>query len=250
MEKGKRELNKEPKRRMTREEVKRKKKRITRTILTLVSLILIFIIAMLLNNFIILDKNKNTNLVINNKNVTSNLKHEILIENQIIYLSKADIANFFDKYIYEEKDTNQIITTYEKKIAALGFEENTITINGADKNIYAHAMEKEGTIYLPISEMTDVYDIEISHIEKTKVITIDSFEKEQKKAIVTANVSVKSSTNWIAKTIDRIKKGDTVIVVSTNGGYTRVRTENGKLGYLKTNQLENEFVVRKLYEII
>lgn len=248
MEKGKRELNKEPKRRMTREEVKRKKKRITRTILTLVSLILIFIIAMLLNNFIILDKNKNTNLVINNKNVTSNLKHEILIENQIIYLSKADIANFFDKYIYEEKDTNQIITTYEKKIAALGFEENTITINGADKNIYAHAMEKEGTIYLPISEMTDVYDIEISHIEKTKVITIDSFEKEQKKAIVTANVSVKSSTNWIAKTIDRIKKGDTVIVVSTNGGYTRVRTENGKLGYLKTNQLENEFVVRENME--
>ncbi|MCI8444257.1 MAG: hypothetical protein HFJ37_03725 [Clostridia bacterium] len=248
MEKGKRELNKEPKRRMTREEVKRKKKRITRTILTLVTLILIFIIAMLLNNFIILDKNKNTNLVINNKNVTSNLKHEILIENQIIYLSKADIANFFDKYIYEEKDTNQIITTYEKKIAALGFEENTITINGADKNIYAHAMEKEGTIYLPISEMTDVYDIEISHIEKTKVITIDSFEKEQKKAIVTANVSVKSSTNWIAKTIDRIKKGDTVIVVSTNGGYTRVRTENGKLGYLKTNQLENEFVVRENME--
>lgn len=248
MEKGKRELNKEPKRRMTRKEVKRKKKRITRTILTLVTLILIFIIAMLLNNFIILDKNKNTNLVINNKNVTSNLKHEILIENQIIYLSKADIANFFDKYIYEEKDTNQIITTYEKKIAALGFEENTITINGADKNIYAHAMEKEGTIYLPISEMTDVYDIEISHIEKTKVITIDSFEKEQKKAIVTANVSVKSSTNWIAKTIDRIKKGDTVIVVSTNGGYTRVRTENGKLGYLKTNQLENEFVVRENME--
>ena len=39
------------------------------------------------------------------------------------------------KYIYEEKETNQIITTYEKKIAAIGFEDNKITINGSDKNI-------------------------------------------------------------------------------------------------------------------
>ena len=33
---------------------------------------------MILNNFIILDNNKTTNLVINNRNVTSNLKNDIL----------------------------------------------------------------------------------------------------------------------------------------------------------------------------
>ena len=39
---------------------------------------------------------------------------------------------------------------------------------------------------------------EISNIEKTKVITMDSLEKEQKKAIVTSDTSVKSSTNFIS----------------------------------------------------
>ena len=250
MKQGRRIQSKEqkPKRVMSKEEIEKKKKVITRAFITIIALIVIFIVTIIASNYIILDNNKKTNLVINNKNVTSNLKNEILIEDNIIYLSKQDIANFFDKYIYEEESTNQIITTYEKKIAAIGFEDNKITINGSNKNIYAHAIKKDNTIYLPISEMKDVYDIEIENIKDSKIITMDSLEKEQKKAIISSNLSVKSSTKFISRTVDRIKKGDTVIVVSSEDGYSRVRTSNGKLGYVKTNKLENEYKVRENME--
>ena len=247
MKKGKRIMSKEPKkvRKMTRDEVERKKKIIIRTFITIVALLVIFIIAMILNNFIILDNNKTTNLVINNRNVTSNLKNEILIEDDIIYLSESDIANFFDKYIYKDEETNKIITTYDKKIAEIGYDENVININGSDKGIYAHAIEKDGETYLPISEMTDVYDIEIANIPETKVITMDSLDRQQKRAIVNKNVSVKSSTNFISRTVDRIEKGEAVIVVSSENGYSKIRTSNGKLGYIKSNRLENEFTIRE-----
>lgn len=247
MKKGKRIMSKEPKkvRKMTRDEVERKKKIIIRTFITIVALLVIFIIAMILNNFIILDNNKTTNLVINNRNVTSNLKNEILIEDDIIYLSESDIANFFDKYIYKDEETNKIITTYDKKIAEIGYDENVININGSDKGIYAHAIEKDGETYLPISEMTDVYDIEIANIPETKVITMDSLDREQKRAIVNKNVSVKSSTNFISRTVDRVEKGEAVIVVSSENGYSRIRTSDGKLGYIKSNRLENEFTIRE-----
>ena len=230
------------------QDIQKKKKIILKGLFIIIAIILLAVIAMIANDFIILDNNKTTNLVINNRNITANLKNEVLIEDNIIYLSKTDIANFFDKYIYEDKDNNQIITTYEKKCATIGFDKNIITINGSDKKIYAHAIEKDGTIYLPISEMTDVYDIEISNIDKTKVITMDSLEREQKKAIVTSDLAVKSSTGFIAKTVDRVKKGDSVIVISTNEGFTKIRTENGKLGYIKSDKLENEFTVRENME--
>lgn len=236
------------KRRISNKEMDKKKKNILRTLITIVALLIIFSIAMIINNFIILDNNKTTNLVINNKNVTSNLKNDILIEDNVIYLSESDVANFFDKYIYTDEETNQIITTYDKKIAAIGFEDNQININGTDKKIYAHVMNRNNIVYLPISEMKDVYNIEIENIEDTKVITMDSLDREQKQAIVKSNVSVKSSTNFIAKTIDRIKKGDTVIVISSEGGYSRIRTQNGKIGYIKSNKLENEFTVRENME--
>lgn len=234
-----------PKRNMSQEQIEKKKKIITRVFITIVALVAICIVALIANDYIILDNNTKTNLVINNKNITSNLKNDVLIENDIIYLSKQDIANFFDKYIYEEPDTNQIITTYDKKIAAIGFEEDEITINGSNKRIYAHAIKKENTIYLPVSEMKDVYNVDVQNIENTKVVTMDSLDREQKKAIVSSNVAVKSSTNFIAKTVDRVKKGDTVVIVSSEGKRTKIRTSNGKLGYIDTNKLENEYKVRE-----
>lgn len=236
------------KNRMTKEEIERKKKVIIKTFITIVALIVISIIAYIANDFVILDKNKKVNLVINNNNVTANLKKEILIEDNIIYLSKQDIANFFDKYIYKDDDINKIITTYDKKVAAIGFDSYTININGSDKKIYASAIERDNTIYLPISEMLDVYGIEIENITSSKVITIDSTNREQKKAIVTGSAAIKSSTNFIAKTIDRVKKGDYVVVVSSGNGWSKVRTSKGKVGYIKTKKLANEVVVRENME--
>ena len=233
MGKGKRVMVKEPKknknRRMSNEEIEQKKKIIKRTFFTIVALLIIFIVAMIANNYIILDNNERTNLVINNNNVTTDLKNDVLIKDDIIYLSEADIANFFDKHIYYDEGTEKIITTYEKKIAEIGFEENVININGSDKEIYAHAIRENGEVYLPVSEMADVYDVEIQSIPETKVITMDSLDREQKRAIVNKDTAVKSSTNFIARTVDRVEKGEAVIVVSTDGKYSRIRTSDGKL---------------------
>lgn len=214
-------------------------------LIIIIAIILIGTIAYNISNNIIVDKNKSINLVINNKNVTSNLKKEIIIENDNIYISKQDLGNFFDKYIYEDTENNNIVTTYNNKIASISLEKNKININGSTKNTYAHAENKEGTIYVPITELEDVYGIEIKYLPDSKVLTIDSTSKEQKKGIITKNVSVKSSTKFISKTIDKVKKGSYVIVVSEDKGYTKIRTENGKVGYVKTNKVANTVVVRE-----
>ena len=248
MGKEKREIGKKEKRKMTKNEIEKKKKIITRTLIIILAIIVLASIAFIANDYIILDNNKTTNLIINNRNVTSNLKNEIMIKDNIIYLSKQDIANFFDKYIYEEEENNQIITTYDKKIAEIGFEDNTININGSDKTIRASAEKENDIIYLPISEMTEVYGIEIEYLPDTKVVTMDSTDREQKKAILSSDVAVKSSTNFIAKTVDRVKKGEDVIVISSENGNSRIRTKNGKIGYVKTNKLTNEITVRENLE--
>lgn len=241
--------NKSNKNKRTRKDKKTHKKSILKkVIIALITIVVLCLIAITANNYIILDKNTQTNLVINNNNITAYLKKPVLIEDDIIYLSKEDIANFFDKYIYEEKESNQIITTYDKKIAAIGYEENKIVINGSNKNIYAHAIKKDDTTYLPISEMKDVYNIEIANIENSKVVTMDSLDREQKKATVTSNLAVKSSTKFIAKTIDRVKKGESVVVISTEDGYAKIRTENGKVGYVKENKIDNIFLQRENME--
>ncbi len=226
------------------------KKKLTRAIIIVLSIITVGIILYQINNNIIFDKNKTINLVINNKNITSNLKKDILIQDDEIYISKQDLGNFFDKYIYEDTQNNQIITTYDKKIAAISLNENKMSINGVSKKTYNQVINKDNTIYIPIKELEDVYGIEISYIKDSKVVTIDSISKEQKKAIVTKNLPVKSTKRFIAKTIDKVKKGSYVVVISENNGYTKIRTENGKIGYIKSKYLANVVTIRENIEEI
>ena len=221
------------------------KKRIKTIFLTIIAIIVLGIIAIVVNEYIILGKNKTTNLIINNKNVTENLKKDILIQSGEIYISKQDLGNFFDKYIYEDTETEKVITTYNKKIAEIGFEKDIININGSEKSTYAHAIKQNDTTYLPIEELKDVYDIEISYKEGSKALIIDSTSRKQEKAVASSNVAVKSSTKFISKTVDRLKKGEIVILISESDGYSKIRTENGKIGYVKSKKITNKVTVRQ-----
>ena len=60
-------------------------------------------------------------MIINNSNKTERLKNDIRVEDGVIYMSIDDMKNFFDKYIYIEDEINEIVTTYDDKIASIGF---------------------------------------------------------------------------------------------------------------------------------
>ena len=105
-----------------------------------------------------------TNVIINNNNVTARLKQEIIIENDEIYMSMSDIRNFFDNYIYEETVQDRIITTYADNIAEVFFSGNHINVNDKAQRVDAVAIREKDIIYLPISEMTNVYNIELEYL--------------------------------------------------------------------------------------
>ena len=160
-----------------------KNKKIYKILMIVIIILLLAIVVYNINNYVILGKNKTTNLVINNKNVTSNLKKDIKIDGDNIYLSKQDLSNFFDKYIYEDTKNNNIITTYNNKIAAISMDSNKININGSDKTTYAHAQKENDTIYVPITELEDVYGIEINKILNLKIEKYQT-KRDQNKMLV------------------------------------------------------------------
>lgn len=188
------------------------------------------------------------NFIINNNNVTAKLKHDIWMnENGIVYASMEDLENYFDGQIYYDKQNNQIITTSDTKVAVLSLEESKMVINGSEVRLVSGAVKKEGDFYLPISEMGKVYNVEINNINN-KVITLDSLDRELVKADLTKNVSVKYNTKCIAKTVDKVKKGSKVVIISEKDGFSKIRTENGKIGYIKSDKLTNKTTVREKLE--
>ena len=77
------------------------------------------------------DPNENvTNLVINYTNVTGKMNGKVIIDdNETIYLSLDDIENYYDRYIFFEKQYNYIIATANGKTACFDIKNQTLTIN-------------------------------------------------------------------------------------------------------------------------
>lgn len=188
------------------------------------------------------------NFIINNNNVTAKMKYELFInDNGIVYVSKDDMANYFDGQIYYDKDNNQLITTSNTKVAVLSLSEKIMKVNGIEKKLLGTVIKKDGVIYIPITELEDVYGIEVKNINNS-VITVDSLDRELTKAEVSKKISVKYNTKLISRTVDKLEAGEKVVVVSQKDGFTKVRTENGKLGYVKTDKLTNIVKVREKIE--
>ena len=96
-------------------------KRITIIALLLASIIFLITVA---PNYVREAKASSINIIINNNNITSRLKNEIVIENGIPYLSTADFKIFFDEFLVE--DNNSIITTSNTKTVKISTETNNM----------------------------------------------------------------------------------------------------------------------------
>lgn len=228
----------------------KKKTKLKRNILIGVLLLIALGIGIsLAPNYITGEIKDRTNLILNNNNVTARLKKDVYIDEKgVIYLSLEDTKNYFDKYIYIDKEENVLITTSDTKVGKIRLGETTLNINGSDKRILGTVIKKDDTTYIPLSDMCDVYNIELEHSKETDTITVDSFSRKLTKANVSKNVSIKYKTKVLSKTLDRVKTGEAVVVISTEKGWSKVRSANGKIGYVKEKYLANINVVRDKME--
>lgn len=237
---------------------KRKNKKASKLkiIFLLLFILLIVIVAIVANNYNNEVKNykeATTNLIINSNNVTKRLKHDVIIKNKVIYVSIDDVKNFFDKYIEVEESINKVITTGEIVTAEISFKEGeNIKINGVTSKIQANAIKENNVIYLPLSEMLTIYNIQINYIEATNIITVDSINKELEQSTLTKNSIVREKKrNILSNALEKLNSGDKVYVISDNiKGWTKVRTLNGKIGYLETKTLSDYNVVQEEYSIV
>ena len=100
-------------------------------------------------------------------------------------------------------------------------------VNGSQLQLIDTAIRKDGTVFIPISELGNVYNIEINMINDTNIVTIDSLDRELIKADITKDLSVKYKARFLSKTVDKVKKGEKVIFVAdVKDGWTKVRTQD------------------------
>ena len=219
---------------------KKRKKACNKKILKIgVILILLIIVLVIVKKAETKQQSDETMIIISSQEITNSLENDIIIKDEIIYISFEDMKKFLDENIYQENE-NLIITSSEKKVAKLELDKNEILINGSKLSIKGEPFKnEENKIYLPISEMENVYDIDFFYNKDNNIITIDYYSKELIKAYTRKKVAVKSENSKFSKTLEKVKKGNWLIYISEEDGWAKVRTQNGKIGYIKYKYLTN-----------
>lgn len=241
-------------RREKREE-KVKSRILLKIVVVAIFLAVVFWILKITPNYINTEITNKANLVINNSNVTKDLKNDVIIRDGVIYIAKEDISNFFDPYIYYDEKYNQIITTSETQVASMQVGSNSIINNGSRVNISGTVIEENNTYYIPFSSLKDVYNVDINYIESTNTITVDSKDRKYVVADARKEANVKAYPTIFSRTVDKIEANETFVVVQNDenqnevvDNWVEIRTDSGKLGYIKQNNVVNEFVTREAIE--
>ena len=242
-------------RRGKREAEKVKSKIFSKIIVVAIFLGLVFFVLKVMPNYVNTEISDKTNLVINNTNVTDVLKNDVIIENGIIYISEDDIQNFFDSHIYYDEKYNQVITTYQSQIASIVVGENAMTNNGKKVNISGTVIERGDVRYIPFSSLKNIYNVEINYINSSDTITVDSIDEKYVTANSTEENVIKSDPTYFSRTVDTVDAGEEVTIVQNDnneneqiGEWVEVRTDAGKLGYIKYEDLSAETVKREKIE--
>ena len=226
---------------------------IRRTSIIAVCLAIIIFLINVAPNYVKEATQDGIRLIINNNNVTTHLKKEIIVQDNNPFISVNDVSNFFDEFLVEENEN--IITTSNTKTVQISKTSNNANVNGSnvilDQGIYIN----NDTTYLSLKEMANVYNYECSFDGKT--IIIDSLNKKLVQATSAKNQGVKYKATEFSKTIENIKRGESVVIVQDTqknadmeiDGYLRVRTKNGNMGYIKKQNLIGRETVRDNLEI-
>ena len=203
-------------------------------------------------NYIREDYEGKTKVLINNNNVTLKMKNDVYIDdNNNVFFSLADVRNYFDKYIEYDKENGDIVTTSEINIAKMSTKDNKITINGEEEELNSSAIERNDTIYIPFSEISEkVYDVELEYIQDTNTIIIDSLDRKQEVASTTKETKLKYKPQTLSGTLEKLEANEEVVYIEETNNWVEVRAKDGTIGYIKKEDLGNVEVEREAKEYI
>ena len=202
-------------------------------------------------------------VILDNTEITRNekkLPDPAIIKNGKILLSQNTVDILFDKWLYYDEKYNTIITTTDTGIAKLPLDNNTIKINDTEINIEVPATKINEIIYIPIEELEEFYQIEITYNEK---VIITSKKAVKLTVSLREPLKVKSHKQTLSRTVAiadvdeiidvfeyRLKEGDKGYDPNSpeqTPEWVSVRTSKGDLGYVKINSIKMQ---KQIGEII
>ena len=149
------------------------------------------------------------------------------------YLPIDFVKQYIDEYIYWDTEENAVTITNEKNVIRMKTEEIEYFVNNEPLNLSIPLYNVEGVAYIPLLLLEQIYQLEISYNDITKLLSIK--KENYKTGVLSKNAMFRKEPNKKSPYIQKLKKGSLVYFYENEeNGYTKVETDGGYIGFIPT----------------
>ncbi len=192
-----------------------------------------------------------------------------VINGSEIFIPFDIVKKYIDPTIYKETDGSVVTVISGDKVIRMKDGELQSYVNMEPVELDMTARYIDRVLYVPVVIFSEIFNIEASFDKENSLVTIDYLKNYQHKGFISPNVNSKYETS---ERVTKIKKttmadsvavrrgksikeplyreigldGETVDVYEIEGEWSRIRTEDGIVGYVETRFLSSSISYSEL----
>ena len=164
-----------------------------------------------------------------------------MITGASVFVSLNDIKDYIDKNIFFDSANQKVIITTETKVIRLKADKNTGVSNNKVLALNAGVKIVNGTVYVPINEIKDVYNIDVKYIKGNNVVVVDDLNINMKVGTVKKEGrAIRKLPSIKEPIVEKTKKAEEVRILGEIAiDWYKVRMPNGTVGFIQKKHLNS-----------
>lgn len=172
-------------------------------------------------------------------------------ENEEIYLPVEFVKDYIDKYIFWEPDSQKLTMTTENKVIKMKTDDLTAYVNNNTLTLDLPIELKNNTAYMPKTLLESLYDnIDINYMAESNIVKVDFTDRAKSSGTVSKKVSMRVEDNIKSPIVEKLKKGEEIVVYNENDKWTKIRTQSGIVGYIPSKRVTNIEVIPTKQKVV
>ncbi len=193
-----------------------------------------------------LGKSKNEIILIYEDNVLPNDSAKPLVVNGQVYLPVDFVKENVDKYIFWDEGARRLTITTANKVIHMKTDELTYYVNNKPLELNFPVYEENGTPYMPQSIIEEMYMVKLNYDEADNTVFLKFLDRQYKKGKILKAATMRYEPTIKSPIASKLLMGNEVFIYTEDMEegleFTRVTTENGITGFVKTESVGETFM--------
>lgn len=168
------------------------------------------------------------------------LDTEVIVMNQEVYMALEGVNQYIHQEVSIDKDNQKLLLTpkedgfyFENELLDRQVKEAPLALNFVLEEI-------DGQLYVPIKSLESLLGIKVSQGESSGIVMIDWADGSYSQGEITKKAYLLESPGILGKRKLTLTEGAAVTLYDSVEDYYHVRTEEGYLGYIRKDRLQEK----------